>query len=106
DEAFKAMTWTQKLQRAAKMADILESHPLLAKAVSIGVNSMRMGAVAGAQNLVHTTDPEEAAKQAGVAALTTGAIETTASALKPVVANLFDKLNLPSMVSRGEKGLS
>ena len=106
DEALKGLSWTQKLQRTAKMADLLESHPLWAKAMSIGVNSLRMGVEAGAQNLIHTTDVGEATKAAAYGAGATAAVEGGASLLKPVLQKAITVLDTPRLAGQVEDAVA
>lgn len=91
DEALKALPLAKRLGVAAKITSALEGSPRLMKAVQIGADALntrageigidalktgaRTGLVQGGQTLVRTGgDVDTAAKQAGVAAVTGGAV--------------------------------
>lgn len=80
DEALKSLSLSQRLGLASKVSEMVEKSPRLAKAVDIGINSLRQGTVAGGQEFAKTGGDVNAAAKTGAtvaagSALLGGAIE-------------------------------
>src|SRR6267154_334241 len=84
DAALKNLNLGAKFTKLGKIATLLEEHPVLAKAVEIGGNAIRTGAVGGGQTTLHGGTPEEVAASAAGGALTSGAIETAGELARPL----------------------
>ncbi|HEV8492659.1 MAG TPA: hypothetical protein VGR76_10315, partial [Candidatus Angelobacter sp.] len=72
DQAIKGLGLAERLGIAQKVMKISSEHPIIGKAIAIGMNSMRTGAVAGGETLAKGGTPAEAA-QAGAGAAAGGA---------------------------------
>src|SRR5437016_5089157 len=92
DEALKSLSLGQKYTKLAKIATLLEEHPALAKAVEIGGNAIRAGAVGGTQTLAHGGTPEEAAASAAGGAVGSAATEGLMLALPAATKTVLNKL--------------
>jgi len=63
DEALKSLSLSERLARTARVAKVLESHPLAAKAFQIGVNALRQGTVQGISSGVKDASLSSAGNQ-------------------------------------------
>lgn len=81
DEALKTLGAAAKLSKVQKIAQVLEDHPIVAKAFDIGANALRMGTVGGTQALAKGASPGEAVEQGAAAGVTGGVLETAGAGL-------------------------
>jgi hypothetical protein len=77
DEAVKGLGLAERLGMTQKVAKISAEHPLIAKAIAIGMNAMRTGTVTGSETLAKGGTPTEAL-EAGAAGAAGGAVLDTA----------------------------
>jgi len=98
DEALKGLSIAQKLGVASKIAAVAEKSPTLAKALEIGMNAIRTGAVAGTQTLAKGGSVGDAAESAGLAGAGSAVIE---GALPPASRALSDAVK-PDAVKAAE----
>jgi hypothetical protein len=69
DEALKGLTLGDKYLMVGKIHKALETAPKVQRALELGMQSMRQGAVAGGVALTHGATPSQALESAGVATL-------------------------------------
>jgi hypothetical protein len=62
----EALSWSEHAAQAARQGKFLEQNPVINKLVRIGLNSLKGGGEVGAQTLVKTNDPEQAARDAAL----------------------------------------
>lgn len=82
DEALKGLSLAERAGLLTRVAKLAESHPVIAKALQVGMNAVRTGAVGTVQGLAHGESLPEAATTGAVTGATSGAIEGTTGAVK------------------------
>lgn len=82
DEALKGLSLAERLGLATRVAKLAESHPVVGKLISAGLNAVRSGTVGSVQGLAHGETAGQALKTGGVAAGTTGVLEGAGSVIK------------------------
>jgi hypothetical protein len=65
DEGVKGLGLAERLGMAQKVIKISAEHPIIGKAIAMGMHSMRTGAVSGGEALLKGATPGEAAETAG-----------------------------------------
>lgn len=84
DEALKGLSLAEKLNAASKLAKLAETSPKWAKALDIGLTSLRQGSVSGVQTLAKGGTPTQAGENAAIvtgASGVLGSVSAGASAL-------------------------
>lgn len=108
DEALKSLSVAKRLGIAKSVAELAEKSPTLAKALDIGMNSVRTGTVAGGQALSHGATPTEAIETGTAAGLTGAAGDTIASGIESLVGKTPSALStaVAPSISRGTKTIA
>jgi hypothetical protein len=75
DEALKALSLAEKFKLAGQVAKLAESHPAIAKLITMGLNATRTATVAGAQEAEHGGGTGDVLSAAGTGFLTHAASE-------------------------------
>jgi hypothetical protein len=87
DEALKGLSLAERLKQASGVAQIFEKSPRLMKAVQIGSEALRHGAVQTAQTLARTGDPGKALEEG----TTMGATSAAMGGVGSVVTDALEK---------------
>lgn len=79
DAGFRALGLADKFKKLATISKLMEEHPLLGKAIAYGgqklINATGTGAVSGAQTLAKGGTANDAVRNAGIGAVTGGALD-------------------------------
>lgn len=105
DEALKGLNLAKKLGITAKLAEIAEQSPNVAKALRIGMNALRTGTVGTGQGLAHGETTGEAVRSGVFAGLTGAADETGVEGIKslaPAVKKIAGEI-IPTRASQESK---
>jgi hypothetical protein len=108
DEALKGLALSDRLLKSAKIAKILEGSPLLSRAVQIGVNAIRGGAVGGALGTfkaADTNDLPQSLQKGAVAGVATGAGTAALGALGAIPALYRGLTAAPKIQSTFQTGV-
>ncbi|HET9406033.1 MAG TPA: hypothetical protein VFO39_02235 [Candidatus Sulfotelmatobacter sp.] len=84
DEALKGLSLAERAGLLTKVAKLAESHPIIARALGVGMNAIRTGTVGGIQGLAHGESLPEAATTGAVAGGTGAALETAVEGVKAI----------------------
>src|ERR1700730_9407645 len=82
--ALKGLSLGEKAARLAKVAKVLEDHPILTRAAHIGANALRTGTVGTLQGIAHGEDAGDALTRGAAAGVTGGALETLGAGVGPL----------------------
>ena len=108
DELLKSASLATKLGAAQKVAKLAETSPRVAKALEIGMNSLRLGSVGAAQDLEKTggSNPVGSLETgAGVAAGSAALEGVVAPAVKKVIGKLIDVATPEQLNALGQLGV-
>jgi hypothetical protein len=119
DEALKALTIPQKLQKIAAVAKFMEQHPFIAKMISKTASNKMIGSTVGnatisaAQTAAHGGDTSDVLKSAAIGGATGGTLEGATGALEKTLANraaakgvqtAADEFNIPLSAGQSTTG--
>lgn len=93
DEALKGLSYAEKLGIANKLEDLAKTSPKIAKALNIGLNSVRTGIVGGTQSAAKGGTLGDILESAGLTTGATAAIESLTPLVSKGFQFLFDNLN-------------
>jgi hypothetical protein len=103
--ALKGLSLGEKLAKVKSVADILEKGGAAAKAIRIGMNSIRVGTAAGMQTGIRGGTAGDIATSAAFGAGGTTLIEGGSTVLKPAAVKLFSWVNAPKDLEAAETAL-
>lgn len=81
DEAVKGLGLADRLGLAQKVMKISAEHPIIGKAIAIGMNAMRTGAVTSGVSLAHGATPTQALEAGATGAAGGAALETAGAGI-------------------------
>ena len=98
DEVLKGLSWSDKLLKTAKIARVLEDHPLLLKAAQVGATALRSGTVQGTIGTVKSGgDLGEGAKEGVIAGGITGLLGAGGQTINAIRAAVDDSGLQPAL---------
>jgi hypothetical protein len=108
DEALKGLSFAKRAGILQKIAALAETHPVIAKIIGHGLNSVRGGAVVTGQELAHGATPTQALESgvtaAGLGTAAGAAVEgakPVAGAIKQAYQGLLDTKSVQPVLQQG-----